>query len=88
MVLRGPRVLGCWGGMPLPDVCAHLSTVPASHWHGQTAECVALVDRYVYSLLVPVYVTLYYTTLVYTLKCVSVWLYAKWIGCTSQKNHS
>lgn len=60
LFLAGPTIIGCWSGMPLQDVCAGMTGVSASFWKGDMDECNDIIDRHVWSYLVPLYVALYF----------------------------
>ena len=50
--LRGPRLLGCWYGLPNEEVCAELTSIPASVWTTLESECQDLIDRHFNSYFV------------------------------------
>jgi hypothetical protein len=62
LFLAGPTLMGCWSGMPLQDVCAGMTGVPAAFWASASSadECHDIIDRHVWSYLVPLYVALYF----------------------------
>lgn len=53
LYVHGPRWLGFWEGLDLPDICAGLTMVPAKEWAGGRAEvlCAALVERRAHATL-------------------------------------
>lgn len=50
LYLYGPRVLGCWEGKPVEDICTHLAPrTRAEFWLDHPDECMDLVDKNIYS---------------------------------------
>lgn len=72
--LYGPRVLGCWEGKPLEDICVSLAPRSrADFWMDHPGECLAMVDKHLYgwSLVVQYIVGV---VVVWTLiKCAYTW---------------
>jgi len=60
LFLDGPYFLGCWRGMPLSDVCSGLTGVSAQIWLKNPEECQDVIDRHVWSFVVPIYVLAYF----------------------------
>lgn len=60
LYLDGPHILGCWRGMPLPDVCSGLTNIGAHHWALHPELCRDAIDRHVWSFVVPLYVLAYF----------------------------
>jgi len=66
LFLYGPTLLGCWHGLPLPDVCAGMTGVSADFWRASNdklKECETTVDAHVWGYLVPLYVGAYFWAL-------------------------
>lgn len=55
-----------WKGMPVPDVCAQLTNIPASFWYNQTDMCESRFEREFNSFGITIGVTMYFL-LVFTL---------------------
>lgn len=57
--LFGPRVLGCWEGQALEDICVSLAPrTKAAFWQDHPQECMALIDKNIYSWILVVQYTL------------------------------
>ena len=54
LYLQGPSFVGFWGGQALADVCAQMSTVPASFWAEHPDRCDVLVEQRLQSFVVTV----------------------------------
>ncbi len=44
-MLHGPRSLGAYNGLPMPDICARLTAVGATHWRQNPEQCVEQVNH-------------------------------------------
>jgi hypothetical protein len=66
LYLGGPRLWGWgfWGGIALPDICAAVSTAPATFWWHHQDACAALVLREFSVLLVALETVVYFYILV------------------------
>ena len=50
LYLHGPRFLGCWEGKPMEDICVVLAPRSrAEFWLDHPGECMAMVDKNIYS---------------------------------------
>ena len=56
---RGPSWLGGWQGKMEEDVCAELTTSPASFWIRHPEECTAMIEKQFQSFLVVFQVFVY-----------------------------
>ena len=58
LYLHGPRFLGCWEGKPIEDICVSLAPRSrAKFWLDHPEECMAMVDKNIYSwILVTQYI--------------------------------
>lgn len=52
LFLRGPSMLGFWGGAAVSDICASMTQVAASFWDQHPAQCLDIIDQKVDTLLV------------------------------------
>lgn len=50
LYMHGPRFLGCWEGKPVEDICVSLAPRSrAEFWLDHPEECMAMVDKNIYS---------------------------------------
>ena len=62
--IYGPTWLGMWGGKHAHDICAQLTHTPSDVWIRNREECMAIIGKSFYSIVVVVE-TLFYMGLVY-----------------------
>jgi hypothetical protein len=57
--LKGPKILGLWGGDELHDICARLSGGESSFWSRNISECKGIINKHFESYYVFISTILY-----------------------------
>jgi hypothetical protein len=57
--LKGPKILGLWGGDELHDICARLSGGESSFWSRNISECNGIINKHFESYYILISTILY-----------------------------
>jgi len=63
--LQGPSVggLGFWGGLPLLDICAQLTSVPSDFWVVNMGQCHEQIDKKVVAISIVILMITFLATI-------------------------